>query len=118
MFHLSRKVFRPKELVNPLSQSRNTGIILSPEVHITIMAAILSLASLFAKKNMSSRLWAPAIGFLYLPGSMGTLIDRLRPEYARPTRHSEVGGVLDANVPTEWNVSPTAEAALPAGARK
>jgi hypothetical protein len=32
-------------------------------------------------------------------GPMGTLIDRLRPEYARPTDHPEVAVGLDANVP-------------------
>jgi len=51
MFHLSGKVFRPKEFVNPLGELRNTGIVLSTEVHIAIMAAILNLKSLFAKKN-------------------------------------------------------------------
>src|ERR1700730_851669 len=57
MLHLPRKVFRPKESVNPLSELRNTGIVSSPEVHIAIMAAILNLVSLFARKMRSG---APA----------------------------------------------------------
>jgi hypothetical protein len=50
MYHLSHKVFRPKEFVNPRSELRNTGVIPSAEAHIEIMAAILNVAFLIAKK--------------------------------------------------------------------
>jgi hypothetical protein len=50
MFHLSSKVFGPKEFVNPLGKLGNTGVIPSAEAHIEIMAAILNVASLIAKK--------------------------------------------------------------------
>jgi hypothetical protein len=43
MFHLSSKVFRPKEFVNPLVELRNTGIVFSAEVHTVIMAALLNV---------------------------------------------------------------------------
>jgi hypothetical protein len=51
MFHPPRKVFRLKEVVNPLGELRNAGVVSSTEVHIEIMSAILNLISLFDKKN-------------------------------------------------------------------
>jgi hypothetical protein len=54
IFHLSSKVFRPKEFVNPFVELRNTGIVFSAEVHTVIMAAILNLASSSAKKTVQA----------------------------------------------------------------
>jgi hypothetical protein len=51
MFHPPRKVFRLKEVVNPLGDLRTTNAVLPAEVHIGIMGAILNLISLFDKKN-------------------------------------------------------------------
>jgi hypothetical protein len=51
MSHLSRKMFGPKELVNPLVELRNTNVVSPTEVHTVIMAEILSIAPWFGKKN-------------------------------------------------------------------
>jgi hypothetical protein len=51
MLHLSRKMFCPQELVNPLGELRNTGIVSYAEVHTEIMAVTLNLASWFGKKK-------------------------------------------------------------------
>jgi hypothetical protein len=53
MFHQSRKVFRPEEVVNPLGELRKTGIVFSTEAHTVIMDAIVSPKSSFAKGNRS-----------------------------------------------------------------
>jgi hypothetical protein len=50
MFHLCGKVFRPQELVNPLAELGNAGVVLSAEVHTEIMAQLINLISSFAKK--------------------------------------------------------------------
>jgi hypothetical protein len=58
MFHQSSKVFRPKELVNPLVELRNTDIVSPAEVHTAIMVAIVNLASWFGKKTLAILLMA------------------------------------------------------------
>jgi hypothetical protein len=69
MFHLSSKVFRPKEFMNPLVELRNTGIVFSAEVHTVIMAAILNPVSSSAKKNRQ----AEGLFMRYLAGILITL---------------------------------------------
>ena len=55
MFHQSREVFRPKEVVNPLGELRKTGIVFSTEAHTVIMDAIVSIKPSFAKRNRPER---------------------------------------------------------------
>ena len=46
MFHLSGKMFRFKELVNPFIDLRNTGIVLSSVIHTIIMVNVVNVSRL------------------------------------------------------------------------
>lgn len=54
MFHQPRKVFPPKEVVNPLGELRHPSIVFSAEVHTAIMEEILSIKTTFAGERRAS----------------------------------------------------------------